>query len=151
MKPSRLGHVHLNVSDLKRAERFYTQLLGFEIREKVDDNFVFLTLGEHHHDVALRNVGTGAPQPPQGSTGLYHVAFELSDMKEFAAAYQRLKEAGIALKAVDHGISKTMYFSDPDKNGIELYIDTREEREEWRGIGEVLPEEKILSYLGSDH
>jgi catechol 2,3-dioxygenase len=147
MKPHHLGHVHLKVSDLNRAEEFYTKMLGLKVTERVDDEFIFLTLGTHHHDVALMNVGKNAPRPPARGTGLFHFAFEVATTKDFAAFYKRLKEAGIIPTTVDYGISKAMYIPDPDHNIIEIYVDTREERRMWQGRTELLQEEKILSYL----
>ena len=97
MKPHHLGHVHLKVSDLKRAEEFYTNMLGLKVTERVGDEFIFMTLGTHHHDVALMNVGKNAPRPPARGTGLFHFAFEVATTKDFAAFYKRLNsESGQA-------------------------------------------------------
>lgn len=129
----RLGHVHLKVSELERALEFYTAVLDIELTERYG-RFAFLTFGEHHHDLALQAVGEEAPKPGPG-VGLYHVAFECSDAASLRAAYEQLQERGVDVQPVDHRISKALYFDDPDGNGVELYVDTREEtgREEWRG------------------
>ena len=147
MKPHHLGHVHLKVSDLKRAEEFYTKMLGLTVTERVGNEFVFLTLGKHHHDVALMNVGKNAPHPPPKGTGLFHFAFEVTTMRDFAVFYKIFKEAGITPTTVDYGISNAMYIPDPDQNIIEIYVDTRQERKMWEGKTGRLQDEKILSYL----
>jgi catechol 2,3-dioxygenase len=140
-----VGHVHLKVADLKRSVKFYTEVLGFRVTERVA-NFVFLTISNRHHDLALQEVGTHAPRPAPHAIGLFHFAFELSDLAALAAAYVKLREAQVQITgAVDYGISKTLYFSDPDGNGIELYVDTRHERPKWGGISQPLDIEALLA------
>lgn len=122
-----LGHVHLKVRDVERAIEFYTEILGLDVTERVGQ-FAFLTFGENHHDVALQGLGPDAPGPSQG-IGLYHAAFEVEDSAALVATYRRLRERGVAVSPVDHGISKALYFSDPDGNGLEVYLDTRAEND----------------------
>lgn len=145
IRPKFIGHVHLKVSDLQRAEDFYTRVLGFKVTERVGP-FVFLTAGEKHHDVALQGLGPGAPHPPQFATGLYHFALEVEDLRALADAYARLTEEGIPVSPVDHGISRALYFNDPDGNGIEIYVDTRDRRAIWGGYTEPLDIEELLTH-----
>ena len=84
MKANKIGHVHLNVRNLENAERFYTEVFGFRVTERIRDTFVFLSLGDHHHDLALRNVGANAPIPPDLSVGMYHFAIEVENRKILA-------------------------------------------------------------------
>ena len=134
----KLGHVHIKVRDIKRAETFYTKLLGFKVTERFEDQYVFLAFDKAHHDLALKNVGVDAPIPSHNSTGLYHFAFEVANENELKALYQKLKQNGIVLTPVDHGISKAFYFADSDGNGIEVYVDTRHKRTAWGGKELVL-------------
>lgn len=67
-----------------------------------------------------------ASLPPPRSTGLSHVAFELDSLIVAGTAYQWLTEQRTAVSPVDHGISKALYFDDPDGNGVECYVDTPE-------------------------
>jgi catechol 2,3-dioxygenase len=131
-----LGHVHMKVSDTERAVDFYTSVLDLSVRER-HDRFVFLTYGDHHHDVALQEVGASAPGT-RGAVGLYHAAFEVDSPDRLAAVHRRLQDGGVAVTAVDHGISKALYFDDPDGNGLEVYFDTRDERgrTDWTGQNE---------------
>jgi catechol 2,3-dioxygenase len=142
---SAIGHIHLKVADLKRAVKFYTEVLGFRVTERVA-NFVFLTVSNRHHDLALQEVGHHAPKPAQNAIGLFHFAFELPNLRALADAYMKLHEAEIPITgAVDYGISKTIYFSDPDGNGIEFYVDTRHEQQKWGGISRPLDFEALLA------
>jgi catechol 2,3-dioxygenase len=128
---TRVGHVHLTVSDLDRALAFYRDVLGFEVTMRYGREAVFLSAGGYHHHIGLNTwAGRGAPRPASGTTGLYHFAVLLPDRPALAAAVRRLAQAGVPLEgASDHGVSEAVYLRDPDGNGIELYRDRPEQ--EW--------------------
>ena len=127
-----LGHVHLKVRDVERALEFYRAVFDLDVAERAG-RYAFLTWGEHHHDVALQGVGENAAGPGRG-VGLYHAAFEVDTPGRLREVYERLRERGVAVSPVDHGISKALYFDDPAGNGLEVYVDTRDhDGEEWRG------------------
>jgi catechol 2,3-dioxygenase len=127
----RIGHVHLTVSNLERALRFYRDALGFEITQRYGQSAVFLSAGGYHHHIALNTwAGEGASQPPPGRTGLYHFAILYPTRVELAVAFKRLFDHGIQIEgASDHGVSEAIYLRDPDGNGVELYWDRP--REQW--------------------
>lgn len=126
-----IGHVHLTVADLDRALGFYRDLLGFEVTTYYGDSAVFLSAGGYHHHIGLNTwAGKGATPPPEGHTGLFHVAILYPSRKELARALKRLFDANYPIEgASDHGVSEAIYLRDPDKNGIELYVDRP--RENW--------------------
>jgi catechol 2,3-dioxygenase len=134
-----VGHVHLKVSDLERSQAFYRDALGLELSEQVGGSFVFMSFGDAHHDLALQ-AHPDAPAADPEALGLYHFAVEVADEAELARAVDRVREAGVEFTAVDHGISKSIYFSDPDGHGVEIYCDTRQlrHRPEWEGIAAPL-------------
>lgn len=139
-----IGHVHLKVSNVKNAEKFYTTLLDFKVTEKVG-NYVFLTFGKKHHDLALQEI-SNAESPSENTIGLYHFAIEARNVKVLAELYFKLRKEGISVSPIDHGISKTLYFSDPDGNGIEVYADTRHLRKKWGGLSSIITEKELKSY-----
>ncbi|MFB6269093.1 MAG: VOC family protein [Halobacterium sp.] len=131
--PFHLGHVHLKVRDLDRAVAFYRDVFDLAVEETLD-RYAFLTWGDHHHDVALQAVGADAPDQGRG-VGLYHAAIEVDSASGLGDVYDRLVDREVPVTPVDHGISKALYFSDPAGNGLEAYVDTRDQRdvEEWDG------------------
>jgi catechol-2,3-dioxygenase len=67
-----IGHVHLKVSDLERAERFYVDLLGFHVTARYGSDAVFLSASDYHHDIGLNTwQSKGGRPPPPGTTGLF--------------------------------------------------------------------------------
>jgi catechol 2,3-dioxygenase len=127
----RIGHVHLTVSNLERALEFYRDALGFEVTQRYGSGAVFLSAGGYHHHIALNTwAGEGAPPPPPGRTGLYHLAILYPSRLELARAFKRLFDHGVPIEgASDHGVSEAIYLRDPDGNGVELYRDRPPE--EW--------------------
>ncbi len=121
----RVGHVHLKVADLDRAIKFYCEVLGFEITQRMGDSAAFLSAGSYHHHVGLNTwESEGGPPAPPGSTGLYHAAFLFPTRRSLAETLQRVLAAGRRLDgASDHGVSEALYLRDPDENGLELYWD----------------------------
>ncbi|MHB1414343.1 MAG: VOC family protein [Chloroflexota bacterium] len=122
---TRIGHVHLKVADLERAERFYREALGFTVTERYGSQAVFLSAGGYHHHVALNTwESAGGSPPPRGSTGLYHFAILYPNRRELARALARLQNHAVRIDgASDHGVSEAIYLHDPDGNGIELTAD----------------------------
>ena len=121
----RIGHVHLKVADLERSLAFYCGVLGFQVTQRYGPGAAFVSAGGYHHHIGLNTwESRGGKPPPRGSTGLYHVAILYPDRKALADALRRLIEHNIPLEgAADHGVSEALYLSDPDGNGLELYID----------------------------
>jgi catechol 2,3-dioxygenase len=126
-----VGHIHLKVSDLERAVRFYVDLLGFEVTQRMGESAAFLSAGGYHHHIGLNTwESKGGGPPPRSAAGLYHVAFLYPTRQALARALQRLVDRGVPLEgAADHGVSEALYLRDPDGNGLELYRDRP--REDW--------------------
>ena len=128
---TRIGHVHLKVSDLDKALAFYQGLLGFEIIQRYGTQAVFISAGGYHHHIGLNTwYSKNAPPAPQRACGLFHTAILYPTRRDLAVALKRLVDAGYPLTGTaDHGVSEAIYLDDPDGNGVELYWDRP--REEW--------------------
>jgi catechol 2,3-dioxygenase len=112
---TRIGHIHLKVSDLQRSLDFYSGLLGF----------AFISAGGYHHHIGLNTWHSKGAQPaPINAPGLYHTAILFPERKDLAAILQRLIDHKYPLTGMsDHGVSEAIYLDDPDGNGVELYWD----------------------------
>jgi catechol 2,3-dioxygenase len=126
---TRIGHVHLKVSDIQKSLNFYSGLLGFELITMYGDQAAFISAGGYHHHIGLNTWHSeGAPPAKREGVGLYHTAIVYPTRKDLAIIYARLKENGYHLTgASDHGVSEALYLNDPDGNGVELYWDRPKE------------------------
>lgn len=125
---TRIGHVHLKVSNLEKALGFYVGVLGFELVTTYGDQAAFISAGGYHHHIGLNTwESLGGRPPAPGTTGLFHTAILYPTRRDLADALARVEAAGIRLDgASDHGVSEALYLRDPDQNGVELYWDKPE-------------------------
>jgi catechol 2,3-dioxygenase len=128
---TRIGHVHLKVSDLQKSLDFYCGLLGFEKMLTYGDQAAFISAGGYHHHIGLNTwQSKGASPAPEYAPGLFHTAILYPERKDLAVVLQRLIDAKYEITgASDHGVSEAIYLNDPDKNGVELYWDRP--RDQW--------------------
>jgi catechol 2,3-dioxygenase len=129
-KPKRVGHLVLNVRDIEVSTRFYTEVLGFEVAVE-RANMTFLTCGKIHHDLALFKAAEDSPPVSEGQVGLNHFAIQMDDLDALKGAYQRLKENGVSVdNTVDHGMTQSVYFHDPDGIRMEIFCNSTSTAEE---------------------
>lgn len=126
---TRIGHVHLKVSNLQRALDFYAGLLGFELVSTYGEEAAFISAGGYHHHIGLNTWQSKGGNPaPKNAAGLFHTALLYPTRKDLARILQRLLEANYPISGfADHGVSEAIYLDDPDENGVELYWDRPKE------------------------
>jgi catechol 2,3-dioxygenase len=116
---TRIGHVHLNVSDIPGSEAFYSGLLGFEPTVRGYPGALFVSAGGYHHHLGLNTwVGEGAPPPPEGSRGLESFEVLVPTSGGIDAIAGRLEGAGVAVDQANGGIE----VSDPSSNRVAIRV-----------------------------
>src|SRR4028118_1503093 len=84
---TQIGHVHLKVSNIERALRFYRDILGFEGTQWYGEDAVFLSAGGYHHHIGLNTwMSRNAPPAPRNSSGLFHLATLYPARRDLAPA-----------------------------------------------------------------
>ena len=128
---TRIGHVHLKVSDIEKALSFYKDLLGFQITQRYGGQAVFISADNYHHHIGLNTwYSMGKAPAPKQMPGLFHTAILYATRKDLAIILKRLMDANYPLTGfADHGVSEAIYLDDPDGNGVELYWD--KPKEQW--------------------
>ncbi len=128
---TRIGHVHLQVTDLDKALGFYCGVLGFQLMLRFGPQAAFISAGGYHHHIGLNTWNSlGGPRARKQGAGLYHTAILYATRAELAGALRQLVAADYPITgAADHGVSEAIYLDDPDGNGLELYWDRP--RTEW--------------------
>src|SRR6516165_11013754 len=130
--PKEIGHIVLNVTDVERSTRFYRDVVGFQVsRYRPDGTGAFLTCGVVHHNLALFKAPADAQPLKKGSIGLNHFAFKVESYSALQEAHKRLVAANATIDhIVDHGMTRSVYFLDPDGIEMELFCDTFDTEDE---------------------
>ncbi len=122
---TRLGHVHLRVSNIDRAEKFYHGVLGFDVTVREYPGALFLSAGGYHHHIGM-NVWEsrgGAPAQP-GSAGLRYFTITLPGRDVLEQIVRRAGERGVRVEAAtDHGLCTAVALRDEDGIGVTLTVD----------------------------
>ena len=128
---TRIGHVHLQVTDIDKALGFYRDILGFQVMQRFGNQVAFISAGGYHHHIGLNTWNSlGGPPARKHGAGLYHTAILYATRAELAGALKQLALAKYPITgSADHGVSEAIYLDDPDGNGVELYWDRP--REQW--------------------
>jgi len=130
VQPKRVGHLVLNVKNVRISTLFYTEVLGFDIslKRKQEGSWTgtFLTCGKIHHDLALFQAEEDAAPVQKGGLGLNHMALQVEDFAMLSEYFHKLDALSLVDRTTDHGMTRSIYFTDPDGNGIELFCNNQE-------------------------
>ena len=125
-----VNQVTLKVVDMDVSLDFYTNVIGFQVWKKSSGS-VYLSADESSPMLVLEEGGE-IISSSRRTTGLYHFALLLPEKTDLADLVKRLIKMGVQVGSSDHLVSEAVYFSDPDGNGIEVYIDRPFSMWEWR-------------------
>jgi catechol 2,3-dioxygenase len=142
MPIQRVGHVVIKMRDLDAAKRFYRDILGMKITDEREGFGVFFRFHEYHHDIAVFKVAEDAALPQRNQVGLAHIALVADSFATVKAMYKRLKEHNVPIvRTVDHGITKSVYFQDPEGNELEIYCEAP--GVDWREVDTIIKADPI--------
>lgn len=120
----RLAHFVLQTNQLPVLRAWYMKVLGAHV---VYENpaMCFLTFDDEHHRIALFGPpGNVMTDRTPLTIGMAHSAFTFDNLGELVDKYLELKQAGIEPRVpVQHGVTTSLYYRDPDGNMVELQVD----------------------------
>jgi len=166
--PRGINHVVLNVRDIEVSHRFWTEVMGFRcvaelkprpdrVRPKMRFYSGVSESGDvTHHDLALAEAPKREGETDgeaetwsltRGGVGLNHVAIAWPDRESWLKQVEFLRDKGVTFhRRINHGMTHSVYISDPDGHGIEVLYELP--REIWehdidaaQNYAEVLPTE----------
>ena len=123
IKP-KFHHFNLKTTRLQEMIAFYRTVVGADVVFE-DEVGAWLSNDEANHRIALLAFPNFGDDPDKEThTGMHHSAFEYASFEDLNASYLRLKEAGITpALCLDHGMTLSYYYADPDANHVELQVD----------------------------
>ena len=152
--PPKLHHATFLTLELDEMVRWYGLVCGLE-PVHYSDSAAWLTNDEANHRIALvahPAIRKAVDKPT--SAGLHHTAFEYRDFGQWLDNYERLRDAGITpFMSLDHGITMSMYYADPEGNGVEIQVDAFgdwEASKEWMWASREFAENPIGSFFDPD-
>jgi len=122
----KLGHIVLQVADVERSIRFYTEVLNFRVSDRQETGGAFLTAVGDHHTIGLFPADPSAGKPAKDAVRLNHFAFQVNDLDALFAARAWLRERGIPILFEGRrrlGGHSSVEFADPDGYHVELFCD----------------------------
>jgi catechol 2,3-dioxygenase len=122
--PPKFHHFNLKTTRLQEMIDFYATLVGAEVIFQ-DQVGAWLSNDEANHRIALLAFPNFVDDPEKETrTGMHHSAFEYASFDELNETYLRLKDGGITpALCLDHGMTFSYYYADPDGNNVELQVD----------------------------
>lgn len=142
VQPAGVNHLVLNVKDLERSHRFWTEIIGFkQVGQSRPESpfqmrFYAGSDGSRHHDIALAQIGNpeqvadpAEPWSMRGQApGVNHIAIKYPDRESWLRQLAFLQSRGVPFHSrVEHGMTHSVYISDPDGHGIEVLYELPEE------------------------
>lgn len=119
--PARMSHVVLRSLDIGRMVEWYCNVLGAQPM-LISETIGFVTFDDEHHRIAIVRRPDMEEAAPN-AVGLDHVAFGYGTLGELVDTYERLRADGRApYRTVNHGMTTSIYYRDPDGNGVELFV-----------------------------
>ena len=123
----KLGHIVLQVGDVERSIRFYTEILNFRVSDRQESGGAFLTAVGDHHTIGLFPASDpNAPQAAEGAVRLNHFAMQVENMEELFEIRAYLQERGVPILFQGRrrlGGHTSVEFPDPDGYHVELFCD----------------------------
>ncbi len=115
-----IGHIHLKVSDLLKAEKFYSNLLGFNITTASYPGALFMSAGGYHHHIGANiwHSKKGSP-PPENAIGLISYTINIPDENYLDEIVKSAKEANLF---IEQNSDSNYVIKDFDSNKIKLTL-----------------------------
>jgi catechol 2,3-dioxygenase len=153
IKPS-LHHVNIKTTRLQEMIDWYIAVVGAKVNFRFPGG-AFLSNDRANHRIAFLTV-PGLHEHPEkiAHTGLHHTAFEYENFDDLMSSYARLKQRGIEPQVcLDHGLTTSLYYADPDQNLVELQVDNFSSWDlssEWMRTSEDFRRDPIGSFFDPD-
>jgi catechol-2,3-dioxygenase len=123
VSPVKLSHVLFATRAMAPMRDWYRTVLAARVVFQ-NETLCFLTFDDEHHRIAILASPDAEARSERLQAGPHHIAFTYAGLGDLLHTYRRLKSEGIKpFWTINHGVTTSMYYRDPDHNGIELQVD----------------------------
>ena len=153
IKPA-FHHANLKTTRLQEMIDWYGVVVGTKVNFQ-SSNIAFTSNDRASHRIAFLAVPGLRDDPEQFvHTGIHHTAFEYDSFDDLMSSFARLKQLGIEPEiCLNHGLTTSLYYSDPDQNLVELQADNFgnwEASTEWMRTSEDFHQNPIRAFFDPD-
>ncbi|MDF1732598.1 MAG: VOC family protein [Minwuia sp.] len=125
--PTKFAHVVFNTHRYQQMIDWYAMVFEARVQHQ-GKRLAFLTYDDEHHRFAFANLGPeesgDAARGKRAGAGLNHLAYTWAGIDDLLDTYSRLKAQGVLpVRPIRHGFTLSMYYRDPDGNGLEFQVD----------------------------
>ena len=115
---AKIGHLHLQVSDIQSSVEFYTAILGFELQQRFGSQAAFMSMYGYHHHIGANNWNSKGVSPaPENAAGLREFELTFADRSTIGAIHERAGGSAIAFEDIENGIK----LKDPSGNSVLIH------------------------------
>ena len=137
VRPS-LHHVNIKTSRLDEMIKWYGLVVGTQVQFRYETGAWTTNDGANHRIAFLAVPGLSDDADKVRHNGMHHCAFEYGSFAELMSTYDRLRQSGVEpVFSLDHGMTMSLYYKDPDGNFVELQSDNFSD---WKLSGEYMRE-----------
>src|SRR5271168_3615452 len=135
IRPKAIAHFGIQTHDIASIRDWYCAVLNARVVYEKPGFFCTVTFDEEHHRIAIIALPGKARRKYQANAEIFHVAFEMADLRSLLVNWERLRTMGIAPAfSANHGATVSSYYLDPDGNQCELFADcfpTKQQCQDW--------------------
>ncbi|EFQ27414.1 glyoxalase/Bleomycin resistance protein/Dioxygenase superfamily protein [Colletotrichum graminicola] len=140
--PSEIAHLGFRSKNPEKLVDFYQRFLGARV-QLANDFISLLAWDKEHHRLAIINDPSAAAKD-EGGCGIDHIALKFASVGDLVKVYRAGKEAGITpFRCLNHGVSSSLYYKDPDGNHVEVMIEAYDNPEDVEKYMKTLDPMKI--------
>ena len=135
IKPT-LHHVTIKTSRLDAMIAWYALVVGVQVQFKDQTGCWMTNDGANHRIAFLAIPGLEDDNQKNRHNGMHHCAFEYDSFADLMSSFDRLRKAGVQPAfCLDHGLTMSLYYKDPEGNFVELQSDNFSD---WKKSGEFM-------------
>tara|TARA_R110002110_G_scaffold333755_3_gene544766 strand:+ start:35350 stop:35922 length:573 start_codon:yes stop_codon:yes gene_type:complete len=132
--PAYMAHIVFQTKRYEEMIEWYKIVFHAEVMY-TSEKLTFMTFDDEHHRFAFLNLPSNCPDKNPLSPAVAHYAFSYASADDLLSTYERLKQRSIKPRwAINHWVTTSLYYSDPDGTEVELQLDNHPTPEKSKAV-----------------